>query len=52
MAEKTYQLTAPNGTQVEVTGAERRDTLLGRGYTEGHGGRRQASREQGKGDSK
>jgi hypothetical protein len=50
MAEKTYQLTAPNGTQVEVTGAERRDTLLARGYTEGHGGRRQASREQGKGD--
>lgn len=37
MAEQTYKLTAPNGTQVEVRGATRRDTLLDRGYTEGHG---------------
>lgn len=30
----TYKLTAPDGTQVEVEGADRRDTLLARGYTE------------------
>lgn len=35
MAEQTYKLTAPTGTQVEVKGAERRDELLRRGYTEG-----------------
>lgn len=36
MAEQTYSLTAPNGTQVEVTGAARRDELVNnRGYTEG-----------------
>jgi hypothetical protein len=35
MAEKqTYKLTAPNGQQVTVVGAGRRDTLLARGYTE------------------
>lgn len=32
-----YQLTAPDGTKVSVEGAERRDTLLSRGYTEGGG---------------
>lgn len=37
MAHKeTYELTAPDGTQVEVKGAPRRDALLGRGYQEGH----------------
>lgn len=29
----TYDLTAPGGTPVTVEGADRRDTLLGRGYT-------------------
>lgn len=37
MPEQTYKLTAPSGTKVEVRGATRRDTLLARGYTEGHG---------------
>lgn len=35
MAEQTYKLTAPDGNQVEVTGANRRDELVRRGYTEG-----------------
>lgn len=35
MAEQTYKLTAPNGNQVEVSGANRRDELVKRGYTEG-----------------
>lgn len=30
-----YSLTAPDGTKVSVEGAERRDALLARGYTEG-----------------
>lgn len=34
MAEQTFKLTAPNGTQVEVVGANRRDELVKRGYTE------------------
>lgn len=46
MAEKTYKLTAPDGTQVEVSGATRRDTLVERGYTEGH------SKSTSKNDSK
>lgn len=33
----TYKLTAPTGTKVEVQGADRRDELLSRGYTEGRG---------------
>lgn len=37
MATNTYKLTAPTGTKVEVQGAARRDALLARGYTEGHG---------------
>lgn len=37
MPEQTYKLTAPSGMRVEVLGATRRDTLLARGYTEGHG---------------
>lgn len=36
MAEQTYKLTSPNGQQVEVSGAARRDELVkNRGYTEG-----------------
>lgn len=37
MAPNTYKLTAPTGTKVEVESAARRDALLARGYTEGHG---------------
>lgn len=31
----SYSLTAPDGTKVTVEGADRRDTLLSRGYSEG-----------------
>lgn len=31
----TFKLTAPDGTEVVVTGETRRDVLLTRGYTEG-----------------
>lgn len=34
MAKETYRLTAPDGTKIEVQGADRRDTLLDRGYKE------------------
>lgn len=34
MAAETYKLKHPNGFEVEVRGAARRDTLLSRGYTE------------------
>jgi hypothetical protein len=34
MATETYKLTAPDGTKVEVSGAQRRDALLARGYKE------------------
>lgn len=30
----SYDLTAPGGTKVAVDGAERRDVLLARGYTQ------------------
>lgn len=33
--DKTYDLTAPDGTKVSVNGEGRRDVLVGRGYTEG-----------------
>lgn len=35
-SKETYKLTAPDGTRVEVSGAERRDLLIARGYSEGH----------------
>ena len=44
MASKnTYKLTAPGGTKVEVQSAARRDALLARGYTEGHGSKSSSS---------
>lgn len=36
---KTFKLTAPDGTKVEVQDETRRDALLARGYTEGGGSR-------------
>ena len=43
MAKNTYKLTAPSGTKVEVANAARRDALLARGYTEGHGAKKSSS---------
>lgn len=43
MPEQTYKLTAPTGVKVEVQGAARRDALLARGYTEGHGSKKSSS---------
>lgn len=46
MADKnteSFDLTAPTGTKVTVEGKGRRDALLARGYTEGHGAPKKAT---------